>query len=87
MFHQYTVRVQNGRRDAVHAALAAAGIQTMVYYPVPIHRLPVYARSGYPSFPVAERLAGEALSLPIGPQIPEADQVRVVDALITALTA
>ena len=92
VFHQYTVRIPGGRgsgqrRDAVHDALAAAGIQTMVYYPVPIHRLPVYAASGYPSFPVAERLAGEVLSLPIGPQIPEADQVRVVDALTAALTA
>ncbi|HEX8297834.1 MAG TPA: DegT/DnrJ/EryC1/StrS family aminotransferase [Rubricoccaceae bacterium] len=83
--HQYTVRVPNGRRDAVHDALAAQGIQTMVYYPVPIHRLPVYARSGYPAFPVAERLACEVLSLPIGPLIPEADQVRVVDALTAAL--
>ena len=87
VFHQYTVRIGGGRRDAVHDALARAGIQTMVYYPIPIHRLPVYATSGYPAFPVAERLAGEVLSLPIGPFIPEADQARVVDALSNALRA
>ena len=87
VFHQYTVRILGGRRDAVHDALAAAGVQTMVYYPVPIHRLPVYASSGYPSFPVSERLADEVLSLPIGPMIAEADQARVVDALTRALTA
>ena len=81
VFHQYTVRVLDGRRDAVHDALAAQGVQTMVYYPVPIHRLPVYAGAGYPAFPVAERLAGEVLSLPIGPMISEADQTRVAEAL------
>ncbi len=85
VFHQYTVRVLNGRRDAVHDALAAAGIQTMVYYPVPIHRLPVYASAGYPAFPVAERLAGEVLSLPIGPMISADDQARVVDELEKAV--
>ena len=85
VFHQYTVRIPDGRRDAVHDALAAADVQTMVYYPVPIHRLPVYRNAGYPSFPVAERLAGEVLSLPIGPMIAEADQARVVAALAAAL--
>lgn len=85
VFHQYTVRVLGGRRDAVQAALDAQGIQTMVYYPVPIHRLPVYAHAGYPSFPVAERLAGEVLSLPIGPHISSEAQARVAEALRSAL--
>ncbi|HEX9950154.1 MAG TPA: DegT/DnrJ/EryC1/StrS family aminotransferase, partial [Rubricoccaceae bacterium] len=87
VFHQYTVRILHGRRDAVHATLAAQGIQTMVYYPVPIHRLPVYADSGYPAFPVAERLAGEVLSLPIGPRITPETQARVAEALSEALRA
>ena len=81
VFHQYTVRVLGGRRDAVRDALEAAGVQTMVYYPVPIHRLPVYADAGYPSFSVAEQLAGEALSLPIGPAITPETQAAVVEAL------
>ena len=85
VFHQYTVRVLGGRRDAVQAALARAGVQTMVYYPVPIHRLPVYAGAGYPAFPVAERLAGEVLSLPIGPTIAAETQARVAEALRAAL--
>lgn len=83
--HQYTVRVLGGRRDAVHDALAAEDIQTMVYYPVPVHRLPVYADAGFGAFPVAERLAGEALSLPIGPAIAPDDQVRVAETLRHAL--
>src|SRR5690606_2594651 len=46
VFHQYTVRVLGGRRDAVQEALRQAGVATMVYYPVPQDRLPVFARLG-----------------------------------------
>jgi len=66
VYHQYTVRVLHGRRDEVRQRLADAGIGTMVYYPVPVHRLPVYA---WPegSLPRAEQAAREVLSLPMGP--------------------
>lgn len=70
VFHQYTVRVLNGRRDELQAGLAAAGISTMVYYPLPVHRLPVYA-GGQHTLPLAERLSQEVLSLPIWPQMDE----------------
>ncbi|GJM69118.1 hypothetical protein HMSSN036_13340 [Paenibacillus macerans] len=43
VYHQYTIRVLNGKRDELKAALAAAGISTIVYYPLPVHKLPVYA--------------------------------------------
>ncbi len=76
--HQYTVRVLDGRRDALVEALAEAGIQAMVYYPVPVHRLPVYAEAGFPTMPVAERLAGEVMSLPVGPYLAEEAQGRVI---------
>ena len=85
VFHQYTVRVLDGRRDALAAALEQAGIQTMVYYPVPVHRLPVYAGEGWGPFPVAERLAGEVLSLPIGPSLAPEAQARVIDTVRRAL--
>ncbi|MBI5667686.1 MAG: DegT/DnrJ/EryC1/StrS family aminotransferase [Chloroflexi bacterium] len=84
VYHQYTVRVLDGRRDAVQAALDAAGVSTMIYYPVPIHRLPIYAGQGY-HLPQAERAAAEALSLPIWPQITADVQQRVADALRAAL--
>ena len=83
--HQYTVRILGGRRDTVADALAAEGIQTMVYYPVPVHRLPVYADAGFPAMPVAERLAEEVLSLPIGPSLDGDAQGRVVDAVRRAI--
>ena len=83
VFHQYTVRILDGKRDAVAEALKAEGIQTMIYYPVPQDRLPVYA--DLPNrCPVSDRLAGEVLSLPIWPQMEEAVQRRVVEVLRTA---
>jgi dTDP-4-amino-4,6-dideoxygalactose transaminase len=84
VFHQYTVRILEERRDDVQAALAAQGISTMVYYPIPQDQLPVY-KGRYAPCPVSARLAGEVLSLPIWPTISEATQARVVEALMKAL--
>jgi dTDP-4-amino-4,6-dideoxygalactose transaminase len=84
IFHQYTIRVEDGRRDAVQAALAEAGIGTMVYYPVPVHRLPLYAPMGY-SLPESEAAAREVLSLPIWPGIPGEVQEQVATAVRAAL--
>lgn len=80
VFHQYTVRILAGRRDAVRAALDANGISTMIYYPIPQDRLPIYAGQ-YPPNPVSDRLAGEVLSLPIWPQCPAAVIEQVVQVL------
>lgn len=88
VFHQYTVRVRDGRRDVVRARMDEAGVATMVYYPVPIHRLPVY-REAYRdvSLPVAEAAAEEVLSLPIWPEIEPETQERVAGALVEAVAA
>jgi dTDP-4-amino-4,6-dideoxygalactose transaminase len=80
VFHQYTVRVLGGKRDEVQRALEAQGIGTMVYYPVPLHRLPVYTHMGL-SLPEAERAAQEVLSLPMGPALDLERQVWVTQAL------
>ena len=58
----------------------------MVYYPVPIHRLPVY-KDQAPSLPVAERLAGEVLSLPVWPGLPEEALEEVAQAIKAALNS
>lgn len=84
VYHQYTIRVLNNRRDIVQKRLEEAGISTMVYYPVPLHQLPIYADLGF-KLPEAERAAAEVLSLPMWPQITPAIQARVVDALRAAL--
>ena len=81
VFHQYTVRVLGGRRDVARDRLAEAGVATMVYYPVPQDRLPVFA-SMAGSCPVSDGLAGEVLSLPMGPMLEPATQEAVAAALI-----
>jgi dTDP-4-amino-4,6-dideoxygalactose transaminase len=64
VFHQYTIRVTDGKRDQVKEYLASQGIGSMIYYPIPQDRLPVY-QGQYPVNIVSELMAGEVLSLPI----------------------
>jgi len=85
VFHCYVIRVQNGRRDALRAALAEAGIGTGVHYPVPIHLQEAAAFLGYRrgDMPVTERLASEVLSLPMYAELTDA-QVETVAGAVKA---
>ena len=87
VYHQYTVRAD--RRDALRKVLGDVGIQTMVYYPTPLHLQPVHANLGLGlgSFPHAERAAAEVLSLPIYPELDVRDQERVIAAIAMACQA
>jgi len=82
VFHQYTVRVQ-GDRDRLQTRLAEEGVESMVYYPVPCHRLKLYQEShAGVACPVAERLCGEVLSLPIWPELEPGVQEVVAGVLL-----
>ena len=84
VFNQYTVRLQNPAldRDGIQAALAREGIDTMVYYPVPCHRLKVYALShAEVACPEAELAGTEVLSLPFWPGMDGDLQDTVASAL------
>ena len=82
VFHQYTVRVPDGRRDAVLDGLKERGIGSGVYYPVPIHRQQFYRDRGYDvTLPEAEQAAGQVLSLPVHPGLSLADLETIVDAV------
>ncbi|MGY1649751.1 DegT/DnrJ/EryC1/StrS family aminotransferase [Geodermatophilus sp. SYSU D01119] len=85
VWHLYVVRVP--ARDAVLADLDAAGIGAGVHYPVPVHLTGALAPGGHAvgDFPVAERAAGEILSLPIYPGITVAQQERVAAVLTGAV--
>ncbi|MGN9910402.1 DegT/DnrJ/EryC1/StrS family aminotransferase [Phytohabitans sp. LJ34] len=85
VWHIYCVRVP--RREEVLAKLHAAGVGAAIHYPVPVHRTGAFAGLGLGkgSFPHAERIAPELLSLPIYPQITPAQQERVVRELAAAL--
>jgi dTDP-4-amino-4,6-dideoxygalactose transaminase len=87
VYHQYTVRVTK-ERDRLRAALAARGIGSGVYYPIPVHRQPVYADRGYGdlSYPWSEQLAREVLSLPVHPAVSDADVARIVNVVREEIT-
>ncbi len=80
VYHQYTVQILDDKRDALQHHLKQNGIDTVVYYPVPVHKLPIYGDIDV-RLPVAEQAANEVLSLPIWPQIGSDVQVRVVEAI------
>ena len=81
VWHLYVVRT--ARRDALQRHLTAAGVGTQIHYPVPPHLTPAYAAAGGRTgdFPLAEQLAAEVLSLPIGPHHTEAQIDHVCAAV------
>ena len=81
VFHQYTLRVHHGQRDALRDYLGAQQVPSMVYYPSPMHVQGAYADLGYRAgdFPVAESLCEEVLSLPMHPELTEDQLTHVTD--------
>ena len=79
-WHQYTVRVGGGRRDALRDHLAGAGIGTSVFYPTCMHQQKPYAK-GAPRLPVAEQAAQEVLSLPLFPELTAAQLAAVAGSI------
>lgn len=84
--HQYTIRVKEGRRDALREELTAKGISSMIYYPQPLHRQ--QALQGVVRVPgtlrVTEELCRSVLALPIYPDLPEERQNYIIQTLLEA---
>lgn len=83
VWNQYTVRVTEGRRDALQKYLTERKIGSAIYYPVPLHLQKCFSELGYRkgSMPVSERAARETLALPIYPELKAAEQRFVVDKI------
>lgn len=81
IFHQYTIRVP--QRDKLQAHLKSRGIGHSVYYPLALHLQPCFAYLGYSrgSLPAAEAAMESVISLPIYPEMTEAQQELVIDAV------
>ena len=85
VYHQYTLRVAGGLRDALAEHLKADGIPTMIYYPLPLHRQLAYQSKRYSdqSFPVADQLCAEVLSLPMHTELTEQTQKLIIQSIQT----
>lgn len=83
-WHLYVVR--SSERDGLQKRLAEAGVGTLIHYPIPPHLQAAYADLGLApdALPLARDLAGEMLSLPMGPQLPLAEAARVIEAVRAA---
>ncbi len=85
VFHQYTVDV-GPQRDAIVEALAAAGVSTGIYYPIPVHRQPYVLERGISAnLPVTDIASERTLSLPMFPGLTDAEQGQVVAAVVTVI--
>ena len=85
IYHQYTLRY--ARRDELQTYLKEHGVDTGIYYPLPLHLHPAYAHLGYHKgdFPMAEQIAQEVLSLPVHPELTEA-QIEYAAACVCEFT-
>ena len=87
VFHQYTVRV-GPERDRIVGELAAAGVATGIYYPIPVHRQPYIVERGITAdLPETDRAAATTLSIPIYPGLSETAQDVVIGAVRDAVAA
>ena len=81
VWNQYTVRVKNGRRDALQKHLADRKIGSAIYYPVPLHLQKCFGALGYEpgSLRKTEQACREVLSLPVYPELTAAEQGAVIE--------
>ena len=79
VYHLFVVRSR--RRDALQAHLSAAGIETLIHYPVPIPTQEAFRKTPHADCPVAAEVCRELLSLPLYPSLREEDVTRVAEAI------
>jgi len=89
VFHQYTLRVLNGKRDALRSHLEERGVPSMIYYPLPLHFQKAFENERYPkgSMPISELLSSEVLSLPIHTEMRQDELETVVGNVLSFFNA
>lgn len=81
VFHQYTIKVKDGRRDAFKDYLKEKGIPSMIYYPIPLYNQKAFKpfSNGVDYLPVTEELCKEVISLPIHTEMKDETQHYIID--------
>ena len=85
VFHQYTLKVHSGQREALQQHLQALGVPTMIYYPIPAHKQHMFAQFGVSnlSLPISEALCTEVLSLPIHTEMLPEQQQYIIESVLS----
>ena len=84
VFHQYTIRILGGKRDALAEHLTKHGVPFGIYYPMPLHKQKAYEDSRYreADFPATNELVQEVISLPMHTEL-DKEQINFITKLIT----
>lgn len=84
VFHQYTIRILGGKRDALAEYLTKHGVPFGIYYPIPLHKQKAYEDSRYREvdFPATNELVQEVISLPMHTEL-DKEQINFITKLIT----
>lgn len=83
VYHQYTLKISDDKRDELKKHLEDKGVPTMIYYPIPLHLQNAYSKEGFGagSFPLTESLSKEVLSLPIHTEMKEEQLNYIVNSI------
>ncbi|NAY92732.1 aminotransferase class I/II-fold pyridoxal phosphate-dependent enzyme [Muricauda sp. JGD-17] len=89
VFHQYTLKISNGKRDALVQHLNDNNVPCGVYYPVPLHQQKAYKDDRYngADFPVTNQLVGEVISLPMHTELDDEQISFITDLVIDFVNA
>ncbi len=84
VFHQYTLKVKDGRRNELQEHLKSLGVPSMIYYPVPLFKQKAFSAfsNGITSLPVTEQLCKEVISLPIHTEMVDSQLTYIVESVI-----
>lgn len=83
VFHQYTIKITNGKRNALKEHLYRCGVPSMIYYPIPLYKQRAFAPFVKPGFTleVTEKLCNEVLSLPMHTEMKKEDLEGIIDSV------
>ncbi len=83
IYHQFTIRVKGGKRDALLKHLSDSGVGAKVFYPIPLHKQPYYLNDVLKkniTLPVSEEAAAQVISLPVHPGLTDAEMTTIKGA-------